>query len=129
MAYYEDLDIWKKSQKFCLFVYKATDKPKYPDRKEIYEKLRELASLLPCIIADGAMDSEIEAYTENLREVVRLISEIKVLLSVSCELSYMEEIELKVAGSLLQALENEILGMMVILKNVVLFPFSASFIR
>lgn len=108
---HKDLDVWRKSIDFVTRIYKATDC--FPSR-EIYgltSQIRRSAVSIPSNIAEGASRKSKVEFKQFLYIALSSGAELDTQLIISCNLKYLDEIQLKILVDELNSISRMIQGL------------------
>ena len=91
MADYKDLQVWQKSTRFCIEVYKITNLFPQNEQSGIVSQLRRASLSIPSNIAEGSKRSTDKSYASFLRISLGSGAEIETQLYIAKELHYLSE--------------------------------------
>jgi four helix bundle protein len=94
MHRFKDLEIWKRSRKFCSAVYEVTRK--FPDSEKfgLTNQLRRASVSIPSNVAEGSSRHSNKDFSRLLQIAIGSAYEIETQLLIAFDLKFISEIEL-----------------------------------
>ena len=99
MHRFKDLEIWKKSRKFCQEVYTITSSFPSEEKFGIINQLRRASVSIPSNIAEGCSRKSNKEFSRFLEIAIGSCYEIETQLLISNDLGFLQDDDLQVLQS------------------------------
>jgi four helix bundle protein len=119
---YKELNVWQKSYKFCLEIYRITAKFPNEERYGLTSQIRRSAVSIPSNIAEGYGRKTIVDYIRMLYISYGSVCELETQILLAGDLSYIEKGELGTAKKDISEIERMLKALIKSLENKHLNP-------